>query len=159
MWSSSSASDSDDFPFFWILYCSSRTLVTAVWSSGLDTGACVAEIPTSVDWSSNRCNFLKLTLAWLSQLNVWAFIYLRHSLWSLQQLNKFKLSFPGKTCPFPGSLPHGNWTCEMQEIPILGTSFLEEDARSFPGLMPEPLSNIWPICLHQTFLLPTPITQ
>ena len=31
MWSSSSASNSDDFPFFWILYCSSRTRVTAVW--------------------------------------------------------------------------------------------------------------------------------
>ena len=23
--------------------------------------------------------------------------------------------------------------CEMQEIPIIGTSFLEEDARSYPG--------------------------
>ena len=33
MWSSSSASNSDDFPFFWTLYCSSRTRVTAVWSS------------------------------------------------------------------------------------------------------------------------------
>ena len=33
MWSSSWASNSDDFPFFWILYCSSRTQVTAVWKS------------------------------------------------------------------------------------------------------------------------------
>ena len=41
--------------------------------------------------------------------------------------------FSGKTCPFPGSLPHGNWTCEMQEIPIHGTSFLDEDAQSYPG--------------------------
>ena len=47
MWSSSWASNSDDFPFFWILYCSSRTQVTAVWKSvnicwngvGLATGA------------------------------------------------------------------------------------------------------------------------
>ena len=30
---SSWALNSDDFPFFWILYCSSRTRVTAVWSS------------------------------------------------------------------------------------------------------------------------------
>ena len=42
-------------------------------------------------------------------------------------------NFSGKTCPFPGSLPHGNWTCEMQEIPIHGTSFLDEDAQSYPG--------------------------
>ena len=41
--------------------------------------------------------------------------------------------FSGQTCPYPGSLPHGNWTCEMQEIPILGTSFLDEEAQSYPG--------------------------
>ena len=45
-----------------------------------------------------------------------------------------KAKISGKTCPFPGSLPHGNWTCEMQEIPILGTSFLDEDAQSYPAL-------------------------
>ena len=33
MSSSSSASNSDDFPFFWNLYCSSRTRVTVVWRS------------------------------------------------------------------------------------------------------------------------------
>ena len=33
MWSSSRASNYDDFLFFWIFYCSSRTPVTAVWSS------------------------------------------------------------------------------------------------------------------------------
>ena len=42
-------------------------------------------------------------------------------------------NYSGKTCPHPGSLPHGNWTCETQEIPIHGTSFLEEDAQSYPG--------------------------
>ena len=41
-----------------------------------------------------------------------------------------KTKISGTTCPFPGSLPHGNWTCE---IPILGTSFLDEDAQSYPG--------------------------
>ena len=39
----------------------------------------------------------------------------------------------GQRCPFPGRLPHGTWTCEMQEIPIQGTSFLDEDAQSYPG--------------------------
>ena len=43
------------------------------------------------------------------------------------------VAISGKTCPLPGSLPHGNWTCEMQEIPIYGTSFLDEDAQSYPG--------------------------
>ena len=42
-------------------------------------------------------------------------------------------NFAGTTCPLPGSLPHGNWTCEMQEIPIHGTFFLDEDAQSYPG--------------------------
>ena len=46
---------------------------------------------------------------------------------------KIKTLISGKTCPFPGSLPHGNWSCEMQEIPILGTSFLDEDAQSYRG--------------------------
>ena len=44
-----------------------------------------------------------------------------------------KTLISGKTCPFPGSLPHGNWTCEMQEIPIQGTSFLDAEAQSHPG--------------------------
>ena len=47
--------------------------------------------------------------------------------------NIFEEQISGKTCPFPGSLPHGNWTCEKQEVPIKGTSFLEEDAQSYPG--------------------------
>lgn len=44
-----------------------------------------------------------------------------------------KIKISGHTCPFPGSLPHGNWSCEMQEIPIQGTSFLDEDAQSYRG--------------------------
>ena len=53
----------------------------------------------------------------------------------------------GKTCPFPGSLPHGSWTCEMQEIPIHGISFLDEDAQSYPG----ELGYFWP-AIYSTFL-------
>ena len=47
---------------------------------------------------------------------------------------KIKVVISGKTCPLPGSLPHGTWTCEMQEIPIYGTSFLDEDAQTYPGV-------------------------
>ena len=50
-----------------------------------------------------------------------------------QQFSNPEIDFAGKTCPLPGSLPHGNWTCEMQEIPIHGTSLLDEDAQSYPG--------------------------
>ena len=41
--------------------------------------------------------------------------------------------FTGKTCPLPGRLPHGDWTCEMQEIPIHGISSLVGDAQTYPG--------------------------
>ena len=56
----------------------------------------------------------------------------------IQPLTSWRISnpeidFAGKTCPLPGSLPHGNWTCEMQEMPIHGTSLLDEDAQSYPG--------------------------
>ena len=55
--------------------------------------------------------------------------------WIMLTTTDLKIEVPisGKTCPFPGSLPHGSWTCEMQEIPILGTSFLDEGAQSYQG--------------------------
>ena len=41
----------------------------------------------------------------------------------------------GKRCPFPGSLPHGSWTCEVQDLPIYGASLLEEEeAQTYPAL-------------------------
>ena len=33
----------------------------------------------------------------------------------------------------PGSLPKGKWSCEEKEVPILGTSFLDEAAQTYPG--------------------------
>ena len=48
-------------------------------------------------------------------------------------INVLEMKISGETCPSPGSLPHGNWTCEMQEIQIHGTSFLDEDAQPYPG--------------------------
>ena len=46
-------------------------------------------------------------------------------------LTKTKLS--GNSCPPPGSVPHGNWTCKEQETPIIGTSFLDEDPQTYLG--------------------------
>ena len=46
-------------------------------------------------------------------------------------LKKAKLS--GNSCPPPGSVPHGNWTCKEQETPIIGTSFLDEDPQTYLG--------------------------
>ena len=40
----------------------------------------------------------------------------------------------GKKCPLPGSLPHGSWTCEVQEVPIHGATFLDEGAQTYPAL-------------------------
>ena len=40
---------------------------------------------------------------------------------------------PGTSCPLPGSLPNGRWTCETSTIPILGTSFLDAHVQSYPG--------------------------
>ena len=53
---------------------------------------------------------------------------------------KTKLS--GNSCPLPGSVPHGNWTCKEQEIPITGTSFLDEDAQTYPGKLARPTKNL-----------------
>ena len=40
----------------------------------------------------------------------------------------------GNSCPLPGSVPHGNWTCKMQETQISGTSFLDdEEVQSYMG--------------------------
>ena len=52
----------------------------------------------------------------------------------LVQPNQVDDSYSGKTCPLPGSLPKGNWSCQTQEVPIVGTSFLDEDAQSYPGI-------------------------
>ena len=39
----------------------------------------------------------------------------------------------GNSCPQPGSIPHGNWSCQMQEIPIPDATFLDGDANTYPG--------------------------
>ena len=82
-------------------------------------------------WTTSQVSFTsESTFSWLS--HYCKFVNCRHppSLW---QLNNSDPTFSGKTCPLPGSLPHGNWSCEMQEIPIHGTPLLEEDAQSYPG--------------------------
>ena len=39
----------------------------------------------------------------------------------------------GNSCPKPGSIPNGIWSCQMQEIPIPDATFLDGDANTFPG--------------------------
>ena len=39
----------------------------------------------------------------------------------------------GKSCPRPGEVPHGHWTCKVEDTPILGTSFLDGEAQTYPG--------------------------
>ena len=39
----------------------------------------------------------------------------------------------GKSCPRPGEVPHGRWTCEVEDTPIVGTSFLDGEAQTYPG--------------------------
>ena len=46
---------------------------------------------------------------------------------------KFKIEIPGQKCPLPGNLPKGKWSCEENELPIPGTSFLDEGAQTYPG--------------------------
>ena len=69
-----------------------------------------------------------------------------YSLFTISLLHYFTISlfhyslfhYSGKTCPFPGSLPNGRWSCEMLEIPVRRKSFFEVDGKSFPGA--------WPFC-------------
>ena len=46
---------------------------------------------------------------------------------------QFKIHLAGQKCPMPGSLPKGKWSCEENELPILGISFLDEGAQTYPG--------------------------
>ena len=42
--------------------------------------------------------------------------------------------FSGKTCPRPGKIPHGSWTCRTQNVPIYGTSFLDGEDQTYAGV-------------------------
>ena len=42
-------------------------------------------------------------------------------------------NFSGTSCPKPGSIPHGDWSCQMQEIPISDANFLDGDTNTYPG--------------------------
>ena len=39
----------------------------------------------------------------------------------------------GNSCPQPGNIPHGSWSCQMQEIPIPDATFLDGDGNTYPG--------------------------
>ena len=48
-------------------------------------------------------------------------------------LAHLKIYISGNSCPQPGNIPHGNWSCQMQEIPIPDATFLDGDANTYPG--------------------------
>ena len=37
------------------------------------------------------------------------------------------------SCPKPGSIPNGAWSCQTQELPIPDATFLDNGANTFPG--------------------------
>ena len=53
-------------------------------------------------------------------------------MWTVPQLYSNN-NFPGNSCPKPGSIPHGNWSCQMQELPIPDVTILDGGANTFPG--------------------------
>ena len=39
----------------------------------------------------------------------------------------------GKSCPRPGDIQHGQWTCEEQQIPIPETAGIGGELETYPG--------------------------
>ena len=39
----------------------------------------------------------------------------------------------GNSCPRPGQIVHGEWTCEEQQVPIPDTVDLTGELETFPG--------------------------
>ena len=39
----------------------------------------------------------------------------------------------GNSCPKPGSIPNGAWSCQTQELIIPDATFLDSDANTYPG--------------------------
>ena len=42
----------------------------------------------------------------------------------------------GSSCPRPGHIVHGEWTCEKQQVPIPDTVDLSGDLATYPGAIP-----------------------
>ena len=61
------------------------------------------------------------------------FNYLSGTLNSVR-LKENEKSFAGKSCPRPGTVPHGQWVCRTRDEPILGTTFLDGEAQTYTGL-------------------------
>ena len=39
----------------------------------------------------------------------------------------------GHSCPKPGSIPNGTWSCQTQELLIPDATFLDSDVNTYPG--------------------------
>ena len=46
----------------------------------------------------------------------------------------------GHSCPRPGDIQHGQWTCEEQQIPIPETADIGGDLETYPGKSNDQLS-------------------
>ena len=40
----------------------------------------------------------------------------------------------GNSCPRPGDIPHGQWSCEEQQIPIPETANIGGELETYPGV-------------------------
>ena len=41
---------------------------------------------------------------------------------------------PGNSCPRPGDIQNGQWTCEEQQIPIPETANIGGELETYPGV-------------------------
>ena len=68
-------------------------------------------------WCSNKCRFVK---------KFPACCYNPVCLRKRRRQCKWLENYMGATCPRPADIEHGTWTCSTQEIPIKGSSILDE---------------------------------
>ena len=47
--------------------------------------------------------------------------------------NLIPSTLSGNSCPKPGSIPNGSWSCLMQELPVPDATFLDPEEATYPG--------------------------
>ena len=53
-------------------------------------------------------------------------------------LDSKKNNTPGNSCPKPGSIPNGKWSCQTQELALPDTTFLDGSANTYPSKKDKP---------------------
>ena len=54
----------------------------------------------------------------------------------------FGPNLSGHSCPKPGRIPNGNWSCQMQDLLIPDGTLLDSDANTYPGKVNNIFSNV-----------------